>query len=83
VAVRDSGASAEVVRHAPSFVRLVVTMPDGGALAVDIAHDARICEAVQLAVGRVLHRDEVAADKTLALFSRAALPVIWSTSTLC
>jgi hypothetical protein len=36
-----------------------------------IAHDARIREAVQLSFGRVLH-PEVAADKTLALFGRAA-----------
>ena len=34
--------------------------------------DARIREAVQLSFGRVLHPDEVAADKTLALFGRAA-----------
>lgn len=72
VAVCEISASAEVVRQTPSFVRVVVTMPDGRALAVDIAHDARIREAVQLAFGPVLHRDEVAADKTLALFSRAA-----------
>jgi predicted nucleotidyltransferase component of viral defense system len=39
---------------------------------VEIAHDARIREAVQLSFGRVLHPDEVAADKTLALFGRAA-----------
>jgi hypothetical protein len=32
---------------------------------VEIAHDARIREAVQLSFGRVLHPDEVAADKTL------------------
>ena len=39
---------------------------------VEVAHDARIREAVQLSFGRVLHPDEVAADKTLALFGRAA-----------
>jgi hypothetical protein len=39
---------------------------------VEAAHDARIREAVQLSFGRVLHPDEVAADKTLALFGRAA-----------
>jgi hypothetical protein len=39
---------------------------------IEIAHDARIREAVQLSFGRVLHPDEVAADKTLALFGRAA-----------
>jgi predicted nucleotidyltransferase component of viral defense system len=39
---------------------------------VEVAHDARIREAVQLSFGRVLHPEEVAADKTLALFGRAA-----------
>ena len=40
---------------------------------MEIAHDARIRESVQLSFGRVLHPDEVAAaDKTLALFGRAA-----------
>jgi hypothetical protein len=41
-------------------------------VVVEIAHDARIREAVQLSSGRVLHLEEVAADKTLALFGRAA-----------
>lgn len=41
-------------------------------MAVKIAHDARLRTAVQLDFGRVLHPDEVAADKTLALFGRAA-----------
>lgn len=63
VAVRATGAAAQVVRQAPSFARLVVTMPDGRALAVDIAHDARLREPVQLAFGRVLHPDEVAAGQ--------------------
>jgi Nucleotidyl transferase AbiEii toxin, Type IV TA system len=40
--------------------------------AVEVAHDARLREAVQLDIGRVLHPDEVAADKVLALFGRAA-----------
>jgi hypothetical protein len=39
---------------------------------VEIAHDARIRESVQLSFGPVLHPDEGAADKTLALFGRAA-----------
>jgi len=41
-------------------------------VAVEIAHDARIRVTVHLDFGPVLHPDEVAADKTLALFGRAA-----------
>ena len=54
------------------FARLALTMTDGRSVVVEVAHDARIREAVQLSFGRVLHPDEVAADKTLALFGRAA-----------
>ena len=49
-----------------------VTVADGRSVVVEIAHDARVRESVQLSFGRVLHPDEVAADKTLALFGRAA-----------
>jgi hypothetical protein len=52
--------------------RLAVTVADGRSVVVEIAHDARIRESVQVSFGRVLHPDEVAADKTLALFGRAA-----------
>jgi hypothetical protein len=49
-----------------------VTVADGRSVVVEVAHDARIREVVQLSFGRVLHPEEVAADKTLALFGRAA-----------
>jgi hypothetical protein len=39
-----------------------VTVADGQTVVVGVAHNARIC-------GRVLHPDEVAADKTLALLA--------------
>jgi hypothetical protein len=35
-------------------------------MVVEVAHDARSREAAQLSFGRMLHPDEVAADKTLA-----------------
>jgi hypothetical protein len=72
VALRTKGAQVRVDRRGPGFTRLGVTVADGRSVVVEIAHDARIREAVQLSFGRVLHPDEVAADKTLALFGRAA-----------
>jgi predicted nucleotidyltransferase component of viral defense system len=72
VALRTEGAQVRVDRRGPGFTRLGVTVADGRSVVVEVAHDARIREAVQLSFGRVLHPDEVAADKTLALFGRAA-----------
>ena len=72
VALRAEGAQVRVDRRGPGFTRLAVTVADGRSVVVEIAHDARIRESVQLSFGRVLHPDEVAADKTLALFGRAA-----------
>ena len=71
-ALRESGALVEVDRRGPEFSRLTVTMADGRSVAVEIARDARIRQTVHLGFGQVLHLDEVAADKTLALFGRAA-----------
>jgi Nucleotidyl transferase AbiEii toxin, Type IV TA system len=72
VALRAEGAQVQIDRRGPGFTRLGVTVADGRSVMVEIAHDARIREAVQLPFGPVLHPDEVAADKTLALFGRAA-----------
>lgn len=71
-ALRGQGARVEVDRRGPGFCRLTVETVDGRQVAVEIAHDARLRASVQLDFGRVLHPDEVAADKTLALFGRAA-----------
>lgn len=71
-ALRAQSAQVEVHRRDPGFARLTVETVDGRQVAVEIAHDARLRDAVQLDFGRVLHPDEVAADKTLALFGRAA-----------
>ena len=49
----------QVDRLGPGFTRLVVTVADGRSVVVEIAHDARIRESVQLSFGRVLHPDEV------------------------
>lgn len=71
-AMQGEGAHVEADRRGPSFTRLAVTMPDGDSVVVEVAHDARIRPPVRFAFGPVLHPDEVAADKTLALFGRAA-----------
>jgi hypothetical protein len=71
-ALRAEGAQVRVDRRGPEFTRLTVTVGDGRAVVVEVAQDARMRDAVQLSFGRVLHPDEVAADKTLALFGRAA-----------
>lgn len=71
-ALRDRGGEVDVERRGATFARLIVTTPDGTAVAVEIGQDARIRSTVQLSFGRVLHPDEVAADKVLALFGRAA-----------
>lgn len=50
--------------------QLAVTVAGGRSVVVEIAHDARIRQAVQPSFGWVLDPAEVAADKTLALFGR-------------
>lgn len=72
VALGTEGARVGVERRGPGFTRLAVTVADGRSAVVEVAHDVRIRQAVQLSFGKVLHPDEVAADKTLALFGRAA-----------
>ena len=71
-ALRARGATVELDRRGPGFSRLTVETVEGRQVVVEVAHDARLRESVQLDIGRVLHPDEVAADKTLALFGRAA-----------
>lgn len=71
-ALRGRGYAVEVTQREDTFSHLQVTAPDGRQVDVDLAQDARMLPAVQLAVGAVLHPDELAADKTLALFGRGA-----------
>lgn len=72
VALLERGYDVEFTRRAETFSKLQVTAADGRVVEVEIAQDARMLPAVQLAVGAVLHPDELAADKTLALFGRGA-----------
>jgi hypothetical protein len=55
VALRAEGAQVQVDRRGPGFTRLGVTVADGRSVGVEVAHGARIREAVQLSFGRVLH----------------------------
>jgi hypothetical protein len=72
VALEGRGYEVHSERQTPTFVRLRIVRPGGDATAVEIALDFRLRPRVQLDVGPVLHPDELAADKVLALFGRAA-----------
>jgi hypothetical protein len=71
-ALRHDQLGVVVEASSPTYVRLTATAPDGRECKVEVARDARIRPPVRLAVGAVLHVEEVAADKMLALFGRAA-----------
>lgn len=58
-------------RQVDTFARLVVTAPDGHELTVDLAQDARMRDTVRLDLGPVLAREDLIADKALALWGRA------------
>jgi Nucleotidyl transferase AbiEii toxin, Type IV TA system len=68
--LRADGLKVDLVRDAPGFTELVVTNAED-RLRVEIAQDSRIWPPVRLDVGAVLAPEELAADKTLALFGRA------------
>jgi predicted nucleotidyltransferase component of viral defense system len=68
--LRDDGYQVEVVRDAPGYVQLVVGTASA-TLRVEIAQDSRMRPPVRLDIGAVLAPEELAADKTLALFGRA------------
>ena len=61
-------------RHTPTFVELDVRAPDGRELGVQVCYDARIRPTVMLAVGRVLHPEEIAARDTPLRASRSTAP---------
>jgi predicted nucleotidyltransferase component of viral defense system len=68
--LRADGYKVEVRRDAPGFVHLDVSTA-GSTLRVEIAQDSRMRPLVRLDIGAVLAPEELAADKTLALFGRA------------
>lgn len=69
-ALERAGFSVERVHHATGFVRLQISGDDDTTL-VDLSYDARIHPAVEGPIATTLSRDELAADKTLAVFGRA------------
>jgi len=70
-ALRAAGMSVERRVDAPGFIRLEVSR-DHDMCEVDLGHDARLQPEEPSALGPVLATEELAADKTLALFGRAA-----------
>jgi predicted nucleotidyltransferase component of viral defense system len=69
-ALEQAGLSVVVVRSTPSFVRMEVR-DDHEVVLVDMAMDHRVRPAQHCPLGPVLAAEELAADKLLALFSRA------------
>ena len=69
-ALRSAGLVVEQVRASPGFTRLQIA--DGAdTTELDLAWDARIRNLRDSEYGPVLARDELAADKMLALYGRA------------
>ena len=69
-ALRDTGLAVEVVQAAEGFVRMQVERGNERC-QIDLAHDTRIREPEPTQVGTTVALEELAADKVLALFSRA------------
>ena len=69
--LESDGLLVIVEAYTSTDVRLTVT-ESSGPCKVELARDARIRPPVRLDVGAVLHQEEIAADKMLALFGRAA-----------
>jgi predicted nucleotidyltransferase component of viral defense system len=61
----------ERIQVTESFVRLKVTA-DAESTILDLAYDARLTDPTETDLGRTLSLEELAADKTLALFGRGA-----------
>lgn len=71
-AYRDAGLDVETLQSTDRYVRLWVVQPgtDLGC-KVEIVADVRFEPPVRMAMGPVLHPDDVAAGKVEALFNRA------------
>ncbi len=70
LALTAAGLGVTTGRVASAYQQLMVVDGDETVL-VELAHDARLWPSTTLAVGPVLSVEELAADKTLALFGRA------------
>ncbi len=69
-ALRAANLAVEVEHRGSSFTRIFVS-DDTEQMHVDLAHDAILLPPVPGPLGPTLDRDELAASKVLALFSRA------------
>jgi nucleotidyltransferase AbiEii toxin of type IV toxin-antitoxin system len=69
-ALRDAALTVTLDRSSSGFARYIVT-DDADSTLLDLAYDSRLRPAQPSRLGQVLDRDELAADKTLALFGRA------------
>jgi hypothetical protein len=71
-ALEDAGYTTTATTRGETFLRLLVTDPDGGHTdKVEISADWRAHDPVQLDIGPVLHPDDAVANKMCALFGRA------------
>lgn len=70
--LRASGLECSILRDFDTFARLEVRDGDSDTTLVDIASDFRLFDTRASSLGPVLAPEELAADKTLALFGRAA-----------
>lgn len=70
-AIRSAGITVTRLREAPGFVRLELNRGEQRC-EVDLGYDARLWPLQQTPLGPTISDDELAADKTLALFGRAA-----------
>jgi hypothetical protein len=72
-AYREHGYAVEVTQRFDTFARLAVTDPakPGDTYKVELAANWRALPPVAMAIGPVLHADDVVAGKMSALFTRA------------
>lgn len=71
-AYQAAGLVVDVEHTSRYYVRLMVVDPGPGReTKVELVADVRLREPVTMAIGRVLHPDDVAAGKVEALFTRA------------
>jgi hypothetical protein len=69
-ALRSTGMTVTRLVDAAGFIRLHVSR-DNESCEVDLGHDTRLDPEVQTSIGPAVSIEELAADKTLALFGRA------------
>lgn len=70
-ALEEAGLEHQVIQASDGFARIVVA-GGGETTTVDLAWDARRYQPEPTTDGNILAEDELAADKLLALFGRAA-----------